>query len=435
VRGLGHFAAVVIFLTFVPGALGANYTFTPIVGPGNFRWEAAFDINNNGQIVGEYSDATALHGVRDDGGAFTTIDVPGTSDTTTSGINDAGQIVGFYDEHGFLLSGGVFTTVDSPGASLTQLWGINNVGQIVGETAEQTSFLFSGGVFTPITVPGASGGTAARSINNSGQVVGSYGNGANVHGFLLVLSSGAFTTIDFPGAFNTYLFSINNRGDIVGRYQLTEGGTSHGFRLSKGQFTTIDEPGSTNTILFGINDDGVMVGQDDGGGVLVLPTLTELGSAQVWIGLQSLHDIGVRFDLKADVVKNGVSIGAGQLDNVPGGGPGFRGARLNTIPLTLSQPVAVSPADALSITLSVRTTCAGGFKNSGTARLWYNDAAADSSFSVTIGGLTSTLHLLTGFELGVTPGSGPKTTTEASGGERCGAFTSLGTWSTTLPLP
>ena len=50
---------------------------------------------------------------------FTTVEDPlATQDTQGGGINNAGQIVGDYADasggHGFLLSGGVFTTIDEP---------------------------------------------------------------------------------------------------------------------------------------------------------------------------------------------------------------------------------------------------------------------------------------------------------------------------------
>jgi hypothetical protein len=73
----------------------------------------AYGINNAGQIVGSYSDATSA-----------------------AGINAAGQIVGSYTDatgiHGFLDSGGTFTTIDGPFASLTRASGINDSGEIVG---------------------------------------------------------------------------------------------------------------------------------------------------------------------------------------------------------------------------------------------------------------------------------------------------------------
>jgi probable HAF family extracellular repeat protein len=56
--------------------------------------------------------------------SFTTIDVPGATDTSAWGINDSGQIVGYHIgvdglDHGFLYSGGAFTTINYPGATDT----------------------------------------------------------------------------------------------------------------------------------------------------------------------------------------------------------------------------------------------------------------------------------------------------------------------------
>ena len=71
--------------------------------------------------------------------ALTTIDVPGAvTGTETNGINDRGQIVGDFSDasgnfHGYLLSAGSFTTFDFPGAfSVTAPFGISSNGQIVG---------------------------------------------------------------------------------------------------------------------------------------------------------------------------------------------------------------------------------------------------------------------------------------------------------------
>ena len=53
------------------------------------------------------------------GGTYTTIDDPSTTGgTILTSINDLGQIVGHYDDasgnHGFLYSGGTYTTIDDP---------------------------------------------------------------------------------------------------------------------------------------------------------------------------------------------------------------------------------------------------------------------------------------------------------------------------------
>jgi hypothetical protein len=68
---------------------------------------------------------------------FTTIDVPNNDQTRAEGIDDAGQVVGFYydtsgGQHGFILSAGVYTTFTVPNSSIgtTDAYGINASGQI-----------------------------------------------------------------------------------------------------------------------------------------------------------------------------------------------------------------------------------------------------------------------------------------------------------------
>ena len=74
-----------------------------------------FDINNAGQIVGDFVDAAVLgHGFLLSEGNFTTIDVPGSFQSFAGGVNNAGQIVGTFaddtGQHGFLA-----TPVPEPG--------------------------------------------------------------------------------------------------------------------------------------------------------------------------------------------------------------------------------------------------------------------------------------------------------------------------------
>src|SRR5918997_11872 len=69
----------------------------------------------------------------------TQIDVPGEVDTVATGINDAGQIVGYFSfTHGFLDTGGNFTQIDVPGEADTVAFGINDAGQIVGSFLDST---------------------------------------------------------------------------------------------------------------------------------------------------------------------------------------------------------------------------------------------------------------------------------------------------------
>jgi probable HAF family extracellular repeat protein len=117
-----------------------------------------------------------------------TIDVPGAAGTVPHAINNLGQIVGTYtdasSEYGFLYRGGTFTTIDVPGATATQALGINDTGRIVGtytDAGGEHGFLYLDGTFTTTDVPDR---IASEAINDAGQMVGSYidARGA-MHGF------------------------------------------------------------------------------------------------------------------------------------------------------------------------------------------------------------------------------------------------------------
>lgn len=163
------------------------------------------------------------------------------------------------------------------------------------------------------------------------------------------------------------------------------------------------------------------------------PQLTALGSANVWLGLRNSDDVGVKFDLLAEALKNGAPVGSGELDNFPGGSSGFNNAVLRTINLALSAPVNIAPGDTLSFRLSVRIATASSHR-SGTARLWFNDAAADSHFDATIGGTTRSYYLTNGLLLSPMLGPGPKNTSDVSVDRAVGGnpFKPFGTWSVTF---
>jgi hypothetical protein len=77
-----------------------------------------------------------VHGFLRRGGVFTSIDFPLASATVIWGINDGGDLAGYYADssavHGFVFAKGAFNTVDVAGASQTLLTRINNKGQVAG---------------------------------------------------------------------------------------------------------------------------------------------------------------------------------------------------------------------------------------------------------------------------------------------------------------
>jgi len=296
-------------------AKNSPYTFTDIYDPLAPPFGTmAYGINNAGQIVGQYGDATCncTRGFLFSGGTFTTVNGPLGVPFAASGINDTGQIVGYPG----LDNGGTFTAIldplsaGYPGAgAFTTSYGINNSGQIVGRYVSEGSgyhgFLDSGGTFTTIDDPlsnclpancavGSSPfNTVAQGINNSGQIVGYYSDGSIYHGFLY--SSGAFTNIDYPSAASpgTFAEGINDAGQIVG-YYFDGFGDYHGFLDSGGIFITVDDPlgvegpsGGASTYAYGINNAGAIVGVYRSSGIggfhgfLATPTATMVPPSQV----------------------------------------------------------------------------------------------------------------------------------------------------------
>ena len=212
----------------------------------------AAGINNNGQIVGHYGGLGSYDdGFLWTGGNYSTLTHPGSEHTIPLSINDAGLIVGMYWSDpasgfgGFLYNGTTYTDIVDPSAwpSSTAATGINNAGQIVGYYYGKGfdpgthGFLYSGGTYTELNDPLAVKGTFAQGINALGQIVGYYVDvNGNAHGFLY--SNGQYTTLDDPSPNNrgTFAQGINTWGDIVGYYIDSNQGY-HGFLLSNGVYT------------------------------------------------------------------------------------------------------------------------------------------------------------------------------------------------------
>jgi hypothetical protein len=146
-----------------------------------------------------------------------------------------------------------------------------------------------------------------------------------------------------------------------------------------------------------------------------VPTLSALSPAQVWVGLKNSDDVGIRFDLRAEAYEDGTLVASGQLNSVAGGGSGFNNAKLDAIPFGPFAPTGFPAGSTLSLKLYVRNACTGPTHNAGTARLWFNDGAANSHFGATIGASTSDYFLRDAFALATTAGPGPKMVDVAAG--------------------
>jgi hypothetical protein len=120
-------------------------TVTRVVVPGASYTEPR-GVTNRGQVVGSYQvgdrnpDGSIapgrVHGFIWDDGRITSFDVPGSTLTVPTHVNDRGDISGGYRDadgrqHGFLLRRGRYTTIDAPGRTDTIAWGLNDRGDLV----------------------------------------------------------------------------------------------------------------------------------------------------------------------------------------------------------------------------------------------------------------------------------------------------------------
>jgi len=179
---------------------GQNGTFINVNNPNTgtingVKTNQLLGVNDHNIAVGFYVDtAGATHGYTYDIATKTfsaNIDDPnGVGATTAAAINDRDQIVGFYTDgngvtHGFFENGGVFKTIDAANATATSLLGLNNFGEAVGFDIDANGKMHGiicdvvTGATEELDDPNGIGTTTFNGLNDRGQIVGFYLNGAN----------------------------------------------------------------------------------------------------------------------------------------------------------------------------------------------------------------------------------------------------------------
>ena len=187
----------------------AHGPFTVIDGPsatadGPTIRTLAKGINAAGDVTGYYDTANKRHGfLLGSDGVFTPIDLDGTLGPPPNGtfvqwINARGDVVGSFfngSVHGFLMSGETLTQLDVPfpNATNTNAPGLNDRGDIVGfftDTAKRRVLAFRrdpDGYYESFEAPTVTppSATVATGINTRGDIVGQYTYGGVVRGFVL----------------------------------------------------------------------------------------------------------------------------------------------------------------------------------------------------------------------------------------------------------
>ena len=143
-------------------------------------------------------------------------------DLSESGINNLGQTIGgrgYLASDGYIETNGRLTSLSALAPSgYANPTGINNLGQVVGFEMSGTkgaigglehAFLYSDGKLVDL---GLSGRTAATSINDHGQIVGT----SYTTGDAFLYSGGAIHDLGKFDGFGARPNAINNLGQIVG---------------------------------------------------------------------------------------------------------------------------------------------------------------------------------------------------------------------------
>jgi hypothetical protein len=189
-------------------------------------------INNENVVAGSYFDSgDNVHGFLYRRDKFSSLDFPGATATEVMGINDHGDIVGVYQLpgplsfHGFLRHDGQFTTIDDPAAQFgTTAFGINNAGTIVGSYDNAHGFIYENGVFRTYDAPQAPGespNTQLNGINSLGWIAGQVFTGGIWRGFWIIGEDLDF--LERPNNRDSQVTGINTRGDIVGCHDANAG--------------------------------------------------------------------------------------------------------------------------------------------------------------------------------------------------------------------
>lgn len=120
---------------------------------------------------------------------FHEIRIPGATSVTTAGINNRSDIAGFETNaqgpvEGFLINswGGV-TALAYPGAASTQPLGVNDRDEVVGDYTDAQNMMHGftwtpGHGFQTVDDPNGIGTTTINGVNDWGQLVGFYVDGA-----------------------------------------------------------------------------------------------------------------------------------------------------------------------------------------------------------------------------------------------------------------
>lgn len=296
-----HRSILMLLLVFSTASLAQTFNYAPINVPGAVATEAR-GINNNGEIVGFYKTAACqdydikvpscpVKGFKYVNGSYIELMVTNSTSTAILGVNDLGDLVGFYKKtdgtyHGFIwFHQNVVKTIDYPNPpshEVTVPFGVNKAGTVVGGLwVINASFgTFPGGGWVWVSgnfsnmdpfSKNAAGPCcwSVNSIANSGAIAGQvfqadfnqawYKAGTDEDFFMDVLSGTNGT--------DTFATGVNSNNDVVGysfqgwfAQNIEANESTNDSTETKPSFIAVKYPSSSSTTPFGVNNSHGVVG-------------------------------------------------------------------------------------------------------------------------------------------------------------------------------
>ena len=351
-------------------------TYTTINAPAGINGTDAYGISGN-NIVGSYSDSSSLdHGFLYNlsTSATTTLDAPlATFGTYAHGIS-GDNIVGAYLNafgvyHGFLYNGGIWTTIDVPGATNTDVYGISGK-NIVGSYFDGSyhGFLYNGTTYTTFDASGATAGTIVTGIYGN-KVVGTYTDGSGDHGFVQTFPATHWATaVSGNWSDSTKWTGILGVPNAVGVGAVINPSTATALTV------TLDSPQTIGTLLLG-NSGSVSAGYTIAGSGSNSLTFDNSGDNATITVIDGSHAINAPVILASNLAINGSgTLSFGSLSSITDSGKGLS--------------LIVDCPDGM-LTLGGSNTYSGGtLVTSGTLVITSMQALLpDSTLSVDTGGL------------------------------------------------